>query len=87
MTHTEEVTIGTSLSATTATTRGHTKCYALVYTGATKSCINETYFHTLMLPNLKHNFTNYSKVCIRKQSVTYGISNLFFYVMTKTIQI
>ena len=51
----EEVTIGSTVGTTIPVTIMHSKCNALVNTGATSSCITETYYENLMLPKL-HKF-------------------------------
>ena len=45
--HTEEVIIGTEQGTTFPTKIGTTMCNALIDTGATKSCISETYYQQL----------------------------------------
>ena len=49
-----EVTIGTTIGVTVPTHVGSIICIAFIDTGATGSCISESYFHILMLSNLKH---------------------------------
>ena len=41
---------------------GHIKCSALIDTGANRNCIREAYYHTIIIPDLKHllNMTNTS---------------------------
>ena len=45
--HTEEVVIGSEQGTTFPTKVGSTLCNALIDTGATRSCMSETYYKTL----------------------------------------
>ena len=47
--HTEEVVIGSEQGTTFPTKVGTTLCYALIDTGATRSCMSETYYRKLQL--------------------------------------
>ena len=49
MIYTENVISSTSLGATVVVTQiGNTKCNRLIDAGATRSCVSEVYYHTLM---------------------------------------
>ena len=50
----EKVLIGISQGAIIIMDIGHTKCIDLIYTGNTRSCISEAYYHTVQFPNCKH---------------------------------
>ena len=47
--HTEEVVIGSEQSTTFPTKVGTTLCNSLIDTGATRSCMSETYYRKLQL--------------------------------------
>ena len=47
--HTEEVVIGSEQGTTFPTKVGTTLCNALIDTGATRSCMSETYYRKLQL--------------------------------------
>ena len=49
----EQAVIGSERGTTLPITIQDTKCNALIDTGATRSCISETYFKTLPQQNLK----------------------------------
>ena len=51
--HIQNIIVGTSTSATVPITVNKTKCNALINTGATRSCMSEDYYHSLLLPKLK----------------------------------
>ena len=49
----EEVIIGSEQGTTFPTKVGHTLCNALIDTGATKSCMSESYYKTLHLDSIR----------------------------------
>ena len=51
--HTEEVFIGTEHGMTFPTQIGTSVCYALIDTGATRSCISEKYYQSLPLTKIQ----------------------------------
>ena len=59
--HTEEVVIGSEQGTTFSTKVDTTLCNALINTGATRSCMSETYYRKLQL-NKIHLLTN---ICVR----------------------
>ena len=52
--HTEEVTIGTEHGMTFPTQIGSSVCHALIDTGATRSCISEKYYQSLLLTKIPY---------------------------------
>ena len=57
----EEVIIGSEQGTTFPTKVGATHCNALIDTGATKSCMSETYYKMLHLDSIR----SISKTCVR----------------------
>ena len=55
--HTEEVVIRSEQGTTFPTKVGATLCNALIDTGATRSCMSETYYRTLQLNSI-HSLSN-----------------------------
>ena len=51
--HTEEVIIGSEQGTTFPTRMGTTVCNALIDTGVTRCCMNETYYKKLHLPKIQ----------------------------------
>ena len=52
--HVEQVVIGSERETTFPAKLQSTKCNALIDTGATRSCISESYFRQLPIKNLKY---------------------------------
>ena len=51
--HTEEVVIGAEHGTTFPTQIGTSVCHALIDTGATRSCISEKYYQSLLLTKIQ----------------------------------
>ena len=49
-----DLTIGTTVCATVPAHIGNMACHALIDTGTTKSCMSESCYEAVMLPNLKN---------------------------------
>ena len=59
----EEVIIGSEQGTTFPTKVGSTLCNALIDTGATKSCMSESYYKTLHLDSIHSVVNTWSKIC------------------------
>ena len=60
----EVITLSLTMGAAFPVTIAGVNCNALIDTGATRSCISETFYNQLMLPMVAKGFPSLSNFCL-----------------------